>query len=310
MSEIRRDPAFSGAGERSEQIQGHPARDGAQIEQLQDQLADLLYPPDGGEIDVEALDALLEQMEAVSPLPASLSTDPEEGLERFRRRYASVIEAESAGAETETGTGTEVPAAPEKRHSKKPFAKALPLVAVLILLLGAMTVQVSGTNVFGAIAYWTSEILRLGGLAPYAMVTVQPLEEGETAIYESLEEAVAAFGIEAPLVPKEIPEGFELSEVTATNRDLGLLIIANYENGDRHFQVRYREVDIQDFNTLEKENTKVNSYFKGGIKHKLTSDLGRQKAMWQNGDFECQLFGDVSEQEMKATIKSIYQGVS
>ena len=68
MSEIRRDPVFSGAGESSEQIQGHPTQSETQIERLQDQLADLLYPSDGGEIDVEVLDTLLEQMEAVCPL--------------------------------------------------------------------------------------------------------------------------------------------------------------------------------------------------------------------------------------------------
>lgn len=308
MSEIRRDPAFSGAGERSEQIQGHPARDGAQIEQLQDQLADLLYPPDGGEIDVEALDALLEQMEAVSPLPASLSTDPEEGLERFRRRYASVIEAESAGAETETGTGTEVPATPEKRHSKKPFAKMLPLVAVLILLLGTVTAQAFGVNVFGAIVRWTSEIFRLDGRStPYAMVTIRPLEEGETATYDSLEEAVEAFGITSPLVPKEMPAGFEMLDVTVTNREYGLLIYANYANSDRYIQFRYREAVTQEFNALEKESVEVSSYFKGGIKHRLASDLGRQKAVWQNGDFECRITGDISEQEIKNMIDSIYQ---
>lgn len=302
MSEIRRDPAFSGAGEHSEQIQGHPAQDEAQIERLQDQFVDLLYPSDGGEIDVEALDALLEQMEAVSPLPASLSTDPEEGLERFRRRYASVIEASDAGAAEER------PPVPEKRHSKKPFVRMLAIAAVVILLLSTVTAQAFGVNVFAAIARWTSEIFRLdGGSTPYAMVTVRPLEEGETAAYDTLEEAVEAFGIEAPLVPKEIPEGFELVEVTATNRDLGLFIVANYESKDGYFQIRYREAEAQDFNTLEKENTRVHSYFKGGIKYRLASDLGRQKAVWQNGDFECRIAGDISEQEIKGMIDSIYR---
>ena len=60
MSKIRRDPAFSGAAESTEQIQGHPAKGETQIERLQDQLADLLYPSEGGEIDIESLDALLE----------------------------------------------------------------------------------------------------------------------------------------------------------------------------------------------------------------------------------------------------------
>lgn len=41
MSEIRRDPAFSGAAESTEQIQGHPAKGETQIERLQDQLAEI-----------------------------------------------------------------------------------------------------------------------------------------------------------------------------------------------------------------------------------------------------------------------------
>lgn len=303
MSEIRRDPAFSGAGERSEQIQGHPARDGAQIERLQDQLADLLYPPDGGEIDVEALDALLEQMEAVSPLPASLSTDPEEGLKRFRQRYASVIEA--ADAED----AEEAPAVPKKRHSIKPFAKTLPFVAALILLFGTVSAQALGMDVFSAIARWTAEIFRLdGGSTPYAAVTLHPLEEGESATYESLEAAVEAFGIDAPIVPKEIPEGFELVEVTAVCRKTGIMISADYRNEDGYIQIRYREVAAQEFNTLERENDTVVSYIKGGIKHALISDLGRQKAIWQNGNFECKIAGDISRQEIKEVINSIYGG--
>lgn len=302
MSEIRRDPAFSGAGEHSEQIQGHPAQGEAQIERLQDQFVDLLYPSDGGEIDVEALDALLEQMEAVSPLPASLSTDPEEGLERFRRRYASVIEAADAGAAEER------PLVPEKRHSKKPFVRMLAIAAVVILLLSTVTAQAFGVNVFAAIARWTSEIFRLdSGATPYAMVTVRPLEEGETAAYDTLEEAVEAFGIEAPLVPKEIPERFELVEVTAVCRKAGILIYADYKSKDEELQIRYREAAAKEFNTLERENDAIDSHDVGGIRHGLLSDLGRQKAIWQNGDFECKITGDISKQEIKSMIDSIYK---
>ena len=302
MSETRREPAFSGAGERSEQIQGHPTQGEAQLERLQDQLAELLYPSDGGEIDVEALDALLERMEAVSPLPASLSTDPEEGLERFRRRYASFIEAADAGAPEE------VPSAPERRHSKKPFARMLAIAAVLILLLSTVTAQAFGVNVFAAIARWTSEIFRLdGGSTPYAMVTESPLEEGETATYESLEAAVDAFGIDAPLVPKEIPERFELIGVTAVNRKAGITICADYQDEDGYLQILYNEAEAQEFNTLEKENQPVDSYYVKGIKHRLTSDLGRQKAAWQNGDLECSIVGDISRKELETMIDSIYR---
>ena len=303
MSEIRRDPAFSGAGESSEQIQGHPTQRETQIERLQDQLADLLYPSDGGEIDSEALDALLEQMEAVCPLPASLSTDPEEGLERFHRRYASVIEETNAG--NPAGASSAVS---RKRHSSKPFARALPFAAAFILLFGTVTAQAFGVDVFSAIARWTAEILRLdGGSTPYATVTVRPLEDGEEAAYASLEEAVEAFGIDAPLVPKEVPERFELVQVTAACRKSGVIIYADYKSEDGILQIRYSEAGAQEFNTMEKENRDVGSHFVKGIEHRLASDLGRQKAVWQNGDFECFIIGDISEQEILDMVDSIYK---
>lgn len=303
MSEIRRDPAFSGARESSEQIQGHPTQRETQIERLQDQLVDLLYPSDGGEIDVEALDALLEQMEAVCPLPATLSTDPEEGLERFHRRYASVIDETNAG--NPVGASSAVS---RKRHSSKPFARALPLAAAFILLFGTVTAQAFGVDVFSAIARWTAEIFRLdGGSVPYATVTVRPLEEGEEATYASLEEAVEAFGIDAPLVPKEIPERFELLDATATFRKAGILIEAVYQSEDGEFRIRYRESAAQELSALEKENGVVNSHVVKGIDHRMASDLGRQKAIWQNGDFECMIVGDISEQEIIDMIDSIYR---
>lgn len=300
MSEIRKDTAFSGAGERSERIQGHPGD--TQIQRLQDQLADLLYPSDGGEIDVEALDSLLEQMEAVSPLPASLSTDPEESLKQFRRRYASVIETANAG------TAEDISAVPEKRHSNRLFVRALPFAAALMLLLSSITAQAFGMNVFSVIARWTAEIFRLdGGSTPYATVSLRPLEIDEEVLYKSLEEAVEAFGIHAPLAPKEIPERFDLLEVRAANRESGILIYADYQSEDGEFQIRYNEAAEQEFNTLERENSFMATYVAGGIEHKLVSDLGRQKATWRNGDFECKITGDLSEQELKTIIDSIYR---
>lgn len=302
MSEIRRNPAFSGDGGHSEQIQGHPVQDGPEFERLHDQLADLLFPEDDGEIDSEALDALLDRMEEVCPLPASLSTDPEEGLERFRRRYGSVMEDMAAD------TAPDISPVPGKRHSVKPFARALPFAAALILLLGTVTAQAFGVDVFSAIARWTAEIFRLdGGSTPYAVVRLHPLDVGEEATYESPEEAVAAFGIDAPIVPKEIPEGFELVDVTVACRKTGILIYADYESKDGDIQIRYRETTAREFSTLERENGVVVSYDMGGIEHGLVSDLGRQKAIWQNGDFECMIVGDISEQEITDMVDSIYR---
>ncbi|WP_297871081.1 DUF4367 domain-containing protein [uncultured Oscillibacter sp.] len=241
-------------------------------------------------------------MEAVSPLPASLSTDPEESLKQFRRRYASVIETANAG------TAEDISAVPEKRHSNRLFVRALPFAAALMLLLSSITAQAFGMNVFSVIARWTAEIFRLdGGSTPYATVSLRPLEVDEEATYQSLEEAMEAFGIRAPLAPKEIPERFELVKVTVNCRKTGILIYAEFKSSDGEGLIRYNEAEEQEFNTLERENSVITSYFAGRIDHKLISDMGRQKAVWRNGDFECEISGDFSEQELKTIIDSIYQ---
>jgi len=72
------------------------------------------------------------------------------------------------------------------------------------------------------------------------------------------------------------------------------------------FQPRSVRRLAQEFNTLEKESSAVDSYFNGGIEHRLTSDLGLQKAVWQNGDFECCIQGYISKEEAISAIDSIY----
>ena len=142
---------------------------------------------------------------------------------------------------------------------------------------------------------------------PYAVVRLHPLDVGEEATYESLEEAVAAFGIDAPIVPKEIPEGFELVETRVVNQETGILIYATYKSTDGDLQIRYRETAAREFSALEKENGVVNSHFMSGIEHRLISDMGWQKAVWRNGDFECMIAGAISEQEIMDMVDSIYR---
>ena len=124
--------------------------------------------------------------------------------------------------------------------------------------------------------------------------------------FDSLEEAVAAFGIEAPLVPKKIPERFELVSVTANRWFTGVCLYADYSCKDGFLHIEYREIPVQNHDSVEKEYGDVAPHIVKGIKHYLSSDIQRWKALWINGDFECRLHGTISEQELKIMIDSIY----
>lgn len=293
MSDIRKKPVENAGS--SEETLGHLTWRPALKEEMQEQLANLLFQK---EIDIEALNLLLDRMEKAGQFPDSPST--EESLKRFHRQYAAVFEA----ANTQS---VPAPVSAKKRFWRT--AAKTTAAAVVASLLLCTAAQAMGMDVFSTFAHWTSEILCLGGQsASYASVQHRPLAEGECASFDSLEGAVAAFGIEAPIAPKEVPERFELVSVVAYNQKSGILIRAKYVSKDGNFQSYFKEIDRQNYHSveIEREYSNTNPYVINSIKHYLTADKDRQKADWENGDFECHLAGSVSEEEMKEIIHSIY----
>lgn len=300
MSDARRDPASGRAGDDSAQIQSHL---NDPREQLQDELADFFFQADEETFCSEKLDALLDALDAADPLPETEAFDTEKSLERFHEKYAPLFNALNAD------TAAVPVSSPGKKHSNRALFKLLPIAAVLVLLLGSVTAQAFGWNIFGAIARWTSEIFRMGSdSTPYATIQTNPLAEGEEAYYDTLEEAVEAFGITAPIVPKWIPERFELAEVTAVNKTSGVFICADYMSGDKVLQIRYREKKNSNFSSMEQESNQVEAYSAGEVRHYLLMDMDREKALWQNGELECVIAGNVTRGEMREIIDSIYKG--
>lgn len=297
MSEARKDMASGSANHKSAQIQRHQSK--PTKVQLQDQLTDLVLEATEESFDQDALNSLLRALQEADSPPEHTVPSTEESLARFRERYTPVFDSvEAAAAEKRSQ-------ASKRKHFK--YSKAFPIAAALILLLGSMTAQAFGLNVFSALARWTSQVFRLDqNDHSAAFIRFNPLEEGESATYDTLEDALTAFGIDAPIVPKEIPERFTLKEVVAKNRTSGILIYANYTSESLTLKIRYKETYSNDFASFEKENGNVETYFSGGLSHYLMSDLDRQKAIWQNGDLECQIFGDISTEELKTIINSIY----
>lgn len=299
MSEARKDPVFGRTGDDSEQIQSHLHTYEDQKERLQDELADLLFQTSEEDIDSDELNALLDALEELDPMPEDGVPDTEESLARFHERYASLFSPEDPIAE--------ISESPAEKHSRRLTFKFAVIAAAMVFLLGSVAAQAFGLNVFGAIARWSAETFQMRSEEiPYATIRTNPLEEGETAYYDTLQDAVDAFGITEPLVPQWVPERFEVSKVTVKNRKDGLLIYADYKCDDGYFQIRYKETTDFDFHSLEKEEGYMGVYVCGKINHYLMIDMERWKADWQNGELECRISGDIFEQEITDIIESIY----
>lgn len=195
MFEAQKTPVHGRAGEPLEQIQSH-LNEQEKKERLQDELADFLFWVAEESFNGGRLDELLDALKEVVPIPEL--PDTQESFRAFEEKYASVL------ASVETASAERPSVCP--KHSHHTVFKMLPIAAILVLILGSITAQSFGFNLFGNLARWTSEIFHLEeSSAPYATITKRPLAEGESATYDSLQEAVDAFGINAPLMPTWSP---------------------------------------------------------------------------------------------------------
>lgn len=272
---------------------------------LADEILDWLGSIDPADFSQESQDRLnqmLARLEAVSPADGA---DTQDALKAFHLRYAPLFAEAPAEKSARNPHGPDIVRSPRFPSRRKIAA----IAAAAVLTLGCMlTVQAFGVDVFGVITRWTEELfLPQRDGVPYASVQKNPLEDGENASFASLQEAVDAFGITAPIVPRWIPERFVLNSVEAVNIARGVVITAGYRSENGSLQIHFKETDVVDFNDIEKDNTTIELHNVEGIDHYFIYDSAYQKVFWQSGELECQISGAVTKEEMEKIVQSIYK---
>lgn len=278
------------------------------IEQLTDEYTALLQRAASGDIDLELTRAYLDAMDEKDPIPFALEETAT--YERFAEKHAAMLEELNRPVQS-MELHTSEQQRPVEKHSRGVLRRVVPVAAAAALMLGTMiSAQAMGFDVFGKIARWTEETFHFSSVRQTsAVITKYPLAEGEQMTFETLEDAIDAFGITEPVVPKWIPERFSLAEVAALYNANGIEILATYvENGKsaKPFTVSYRAL-TQNMSIVEKDGTAVELYTQSGFAHYLITDVSYEQAIWQNGELECFISGVVSRQEMREIIDSIYE---
>lgn len=260
--------------------------------ELTDELAALTEDAADGRYDLELIDAYLEVLDEKAPLP--FEADPQEALSAFHERHGLL--------ETETS-------APRRKRprSLRPWVKVAAAFAA-VLVCGSVLAQAYGINIWGTIARVTSETFHMEKAEiPYAEVTIHPFAQGESAEYDSLLEAVEAFGITAPIAPTWIPERFGIPKVYATYESGGVCIFADYETEDDFLGIRFNESSRATQRIVEKDSAPDSSYFRNNVNHHIVVDRSLVKVTWNNGVFECRISGSISTEEARKIIDSIYE---
>ena len=191
------------------------------------------------------------------------------------------------------------------------------LVAALIALLLLLTVATAavGYDIWRMLTEWTAEIITL---APGQIEYIDPdnlhipEEPGE---YTDLQEALTAYGFNRSVVPKWLPEGFVLYDLVIYGDEASKDIVfhSSYQRSEDFLIVQvniYLEDENQgpdNFWDFQKDEGDPIPYEAGGITHLLTTNAGRPVALWANGPAECFIGGNITMEELKQMIDSIYE---
>ena len=278
--------------DRENGLRGGACRDSAQIsrhlekadtETLVDELMELTERAANGDVNLEQIDAYLDALDEKNPLP--FKADSKAALSDFHNRHGLLIHLKT-------------------RQKASRIATAIAVVCVM----SSLVAEACGIDLLGAIARWTSEVFVFEqSETPYAEVGRYPIEIGETKEYDTLQDAVEALGITAPLVPSWVPERYTLLSVSVDHRAAGAAIYADYKSEDGRLNLRFSESARANQQIIEKDGTMEQIVVVKNIRHHILADQTETKISWINGDFECRASGDISEQEAKEIINSIYK---
>ena len=179
------------------------------------------------------------------------------------------------------------------------------------LLLVACALLVCGCALAAGIKLWD---LKVGVIDGTLAISVQRNQnestlqrEAGTGWGDALDQALVEHDIRAA-VPKWIPEGFELADITVDDAYEIVDIGAWYENGEDviHFSViQVQESGMIDaFYEMNEESLRTETV--GNLGVYFFSNNARNGAAWNEDEYLVAFSGDISEQEVEKMVQSIF----
>lgn len=278
----------------------HDERSREEVRRLENDFFDWFETADAEEFEDGTLEGFLEELERADPLPGGF--DPEKSLADFHEKYAALLE----------------PQGEEKRQSHRSRRAFFAVAAVAAMLVSMVTAQAFGVDIFGFFGRWTDERFTFTGSEGEAGYQEKEqsyfLEEGETAEFSSLDEALEAFRINLPLVPHWFPERFTEFAVEATVTSRGMDIIAEslpvIEGRQETLRVVYTEFGEEGpAIAIVKDEKNPIIHECEGITHYITTDRDYCTGSWIQNNLLCMIAGTVTVEEMEHIIDSIYSDI-
>ena len=278
--------------------------------------------------DIEELDQIVAVLKRKHPVPRTFTTEEswtdflknhsedfarigiqntEEVMKEDLETVAARLSSCSVAEDTSVGTAQEVTVSvkrdesascDEKRARKHrrnwKHTALVAAAAVALMVLITVTAAAVGIDIWSWVPVWNDSTFKF---VPEDSAPVTSLD---------IPAALKQLGIEEPLFPTWLPEGFELAE-QQIQMDEPVLIHSSYYCGERALMITIRPISQSSQSaTIEKDGDSFEIYKTHDTDHYVFTNLGQTVSLWQSISYYVKISGDISVEEMISIIDSVY----
>ena len=200
---------------------------------------------------------------------------------------------------------TEKPAQPKRSIlSSRLLRTAAAVLAIVLVLTLGMTVTAKAFNfdIWGKFAIWTQEFFHFTDNSGVN----DPKPEKEHSIeYNQLREILAEYKIDESIIPTWLPDGYKHKDIVVMDSPFEISVAAIYERDNVELVIQIRQIVGNIPEQIEKSDSLLEIYTANDVNYYIFSNNARLQAAWVLGEFECQIIGTITIDELKAMIDSI-----
>ena len=270
-------------------------------EQLRQILREDAEKTEGEEMDQERLLCIMEVL-AKRRKKRHEAKDPHAAWDAFQKYYASreghALKLAAPTAETKRTRGCV--------RIWKQAAAVIAAAAVMALCVGKPIMT-------GASRQEVREVTPVFTRDHFYFSTTEKVEPGYwepmyDLKFDTMQDALDAYGIKQRFAPTWMPEGFERTEVFVSNDTVQRSFYEAYMRGEEFISISVLDYLPSNPSMRCQGGGLVEIYEVNGVKYYLYRNYSRNNVGWFKDGFECTMGGDVTMEELKKIIDSIEGG--
>lgn len=196
----------------------------------------------------------------------------------------------------------------QQRKNTKKWVAQIAVCIVLFLFTSSAVANAFGLNLLQLVAHWGSDTFNLSNNNQGK--ESQNIADRKT--YSNIDEVFEDLPT-IPFLPKWLPNDFIFKYAEKFTRSKNTNILLYYEDSANKvivfdFNVYYDDHTSTTNTDYEKDDNLIEVYEKNNIKHYILNNLNQVQAIWNNLNIIYNISGDISIDDMKKIIDSMYGG--